>query len=258
MSLYENICSPELLGNSALCQRNASSQENKIQQDRSSLGSLQRKSISVFLTLRDWCPFEKGNLRALIECLNLAHPKAVFWGLIRKRDIVSSLSFKGSRWISTQHRVKAWKSLPWHVTDDESCGFILSLGKAELPLFICVPQFPFLLVVFLFTQSTDCPTSTHTAKHQKNGGVCWSSTWCQMRFPEIYGHENPFIQQACSKNFGAGWCFQAKDKKEKPFRPPRGMKLEKKPQGAFCALLPGFTSLEQRALSLPGAAVAAR
>lgn len=188
MSLYENICSPELLGNSALCQRNASSQENKIQQDRSSLGSLQRKSISVFLTLRDWCPFEKGNLRALIECLNLAHPKAVFWGLIRKRDIVSSLSFKGSRWISTQHRVKAWKSLPWHVTDDESCGFILSLGKAELPLFICVPQFPFLLVVFLFTQSTDCPTSTHTAKHQKNGGVCWSSTWCQMRFPEIYGH----------------------------------------------------------------------
>lgn len=36
-------------------------------------------------------------------------------------------------------------------------------------------------------------------------------------FPEIYGHENPLIQQGHSKSFGAGWCFQTKYKKEKPF-----------------------------------------
>lgn len=98
MRLYENMCSPELLGNSASCQRNASSKESDIQHDcsvSSSLSSLQRKPISVFL--RDCCP-EQGNLHAFIECLNLAHTKGVFWSLIRKRDGVSSLSFKGSQY----------------------------------------------------------------------------------------------------------------------------------------------------------------
>lgn len=185
MSLYENICSPELLGNSALCQRNASSQESKTQQDRSSLSSLQRKSISVFLTLRDWCPFEKGNLHAFIECLNLAHPKAVFWGLIRERDGVSSLSFKGSRWISTQHRVKAGKSLPWDVTGDESCGFILSLGKADFPFSSLCLNFLSCLLFFSLPRAGSAllpPTQQNTRSMEGSAGHLHGVRWDFQRF----------------------------------------------------------------------------
>lgn len=150
----------------------------------------------MLLTLRDCCP-EQGNLRAFVGCLNLAHTEGVFGGLIRKRDGVSSLSFKGSQHTQaggsphstgSRHgspcpgmlhmlRVVAL-SLPWEVTDVENCGFILSLGKAELLLFSPVPQFPFLPAVILFAQSRNCPTGTHTAKHQGHGWGCW--TFCMV------------------------------------------------------------------------------
>lgn len=176
MRLCENICSPELLGDSVLCQRNASCEGNNSQQIHSvssSLSSLQRKPGSAFLALGDHWP-EQGNLQFFIESPNLAHPKGVFWGLIKKRGVFPSLCFKWS-----QHTWAGGSPHNTGLSHENPCPGMLQMprdvwvwfsrGKARLMLWSELPSLRVCASVSFLTCCLQRPSHTYTAKHQRHG-----------------------------------------------------------------------------------------
>lgn len=158
MRLYENICSPELLRNSALCRRNASSQENNIQQDHSvssSLSSLQRKPISVFLTLRDCCP-EQGESMCIYWVPESGPPRGSILRFNQEKrwcflPLIQRKPAHMSRQTYTQHRIKTWKSLPWDVTDVVALFF--PWKKLSSPFSALCPNFLSCMLSFSFPRA---------------------------------------------------------------------------------------------------------
>lgn len=212
-----------------------------------------RENPSLFVTLRDCCP-EQGNLHAFIECLNLAQPKGAFSGLIRNRDAVSSLSFKGS-----QHTRAGGSPHNTGLRRGSPCPGMLQMSRVVVLFFPWekLSPLPFSALCLIFLScllsfplpragtALLAPTEQNT---RSMDGEPAGLNHIQRDFQRFMAMKIHFSSKDAAKVLGQVGVFRQRIRK----------KSHLKALGSFPCLLPEFTSPEQTALPLPAAAVVAR